>query len=324
MVMVDYKIDAVKLQTGLLKHWREQIGSSISREEYDLLSLSLVTCNNVGFIRFFSYCENSDFTLATYENLRKKIIAIYPTLQLDKKIRFFDRASYVLKTQARIDKIIAGRYAKPTPLNEICSSKDLTMMWFQHGANGKVAVMRMPIVSTFAINFGKSILGKDKGDSFRWSKNSHGYLDGCSIDIKTVDSLLYFLGDLIDSESKNTQENIAKLKKAMVAANALDADAGLHIFFKTKAPAKDTQEKAKRGKWVKPEPKHYTLSDLKKRKWTTRLIDKYLDEPDTYFENTRNRFVPTHGYDIARVAKIEKTSAFKADFQLNRPRKNLV
>lgn len=311
---LDFKIDTIELQRSLLGFWSDKIGILISREERDLLGYALLTSNNVGFVKLFSYCEKTDLAIATYERLHEKIISIYPKLKLDKKIRFFNSPSYTLKTQEQIDAIIDDIYSKPTPFNQICLSKNLKVMWYQNN-NGNVGIMKMPIINSFAKDLSKAILSRAKDDSFSWSKDKNGGLDGCSIEIKSADELDYFLGDLIKSPSKTSQEQIVKLRSAVTEANNLEPDTGVNIFFQTKAPVADKSEKKE---WVKPPMTHYTLTDLKERKWSKRLIEKYLEEPDVYFENTRNRHSPTHGYEIARVKKIEKTSTFKADFQLNR------
>lgn len=312
---LNFKIDTIKLQQSLLSVFADKVGTLIGREEYDLLIHALLTSNNVGFVRFFSYCENTDFAITTYEKLHEKITSIYPTLKLDKKIRFFHNSAYTLRTQEQIEAIVEEKYLKPTPLNEICTAKNLSVRWFQHGDNNHVAMKHLPIINSFAKDLSKAILSNAKDDSFSWSKDKHGDLDGCSIGIETVGQLLHLLGPLIHSPSKTAQEKIVELKDAITQANKLEGDAGITIFFKTKRP---TADKSERKAWVQPTPTHYTLTDLKERKWNNRLIEKHLVEPDVYFENKRNMFAPTHGYEIARVKSIEKTSAFKADFQLNR------
>lgn len=312
---LDFKIDTVKLQQGLLDFFFDKLGTLVSREELDLLGHALLTSNKVGFIKFFSYCEKTDFAIATYDTLHQKITSLYPTLKLDKKIRFFHGSSYTLRTQEQIEAIVNERYLAPTPLNEICVSKDLAVLWCQHGKDNNVGVMRMPITNTFAKDLSKSILAKAKSDSFRWSKNKSKELSGCSIQIKTIEEWRYLLGDLINSPIQNSKDQIDKIEQAIKQANTLEDQSGITVFFKTKRPTKD---KSERKEWVQPEPKHYTLAGLKARKWSARLIEKYLGEPDTYFHNARNPFSPTHGYEIARVKKVEKTKTFKNEFKDNR------
>ena len=310
------KIDASRLQLDLLNLISSEIGASFSREEYDLLQNGLLTSNKVGFLKFFSICEKNDFVLSTYEKLREKIIAVVePTVELDEKIRFFSPSQYTLRTQEQIEAIVNEKISKPTPLNEICTAKNLSVSWFQYGDSNNIGIRRLRIINSFAIELSKAIISKAKDDRFSWLRDKDGNPNGCAIEIQTSDELSYFLGDLVESKSKTAQVKIAELQDAMIQANKLEENAGFTVFFQTKAPKAD---KSERQAWVQPPKEHYTLTDLKERKWNTRLIEKYLDEPDVYFHNLRNRFVPTHGYEIARVKKIEKSSAFKADFQLNR------
>lgn len=312
----DYKIDTVALQNHLLKTWLPKIGIDVSREEYDLLRTALLSSNNVGFVKFYSHCEKTDFAIATYKTLHSKINRLYPTLKLDKKIRFFYDSNYPLRTQKQIEALVEKRYKAPTPLNEICNSKNLGVHWFQQNPNkAGVLMSRMAVVDSAAKTIGKSILNNAKKDSFSWTKNADGNLEGCYIEIKTLDELLHLLSDVVNATSKTTQARIKDMKAAMLAASKLEDSGGMTIFFKTKAPKKDRSE---RVEWVQPEPLHYTRTGLKARKWSDRLIDKYLAEPDAYFNNPRNPFMPTHGYEIARVKKIEKSSAFIDEFQLGR------
>lgn len=312
---VGFKVDTTRLQRELLNGWSSEVGVSISREERDLLGYALLTSNKAGFVRFFSYCKKTDFVMNTYETLHKKMVDACPGLKLDKKIRFFHNASIVLQTQKQIQAALDERASKPTPLNEICVSKDLVVLWAQHGDTDSVVVKHLPITNKFATDFSKSILSKAESDRFTWRKNKSGDLEGCLLTIETHDDLIHLLGDLTTNKDKNSQEYVANITAAMEAASALEDSGGLTVFFKTK---RATADKSERKKWVRPEPKYYTLTDLKKRKWSTRLVEEYLGEPDVYFENTRNRSAPAHGYEIARVKKIEKTSKFKEAFQMNR------
>lgn len=304
--MNNEKLDTIKLHVYLLTEFGKKIESGlISRQEYDLLKYAVLTSNKVGFVKLFSYCEKSDFVFATYEKLREKILGVFPDLKLDNQIRFFHNSAYTLRTQEQIVALADEIYSKPTPKNQICTSKNLQLWWAEFVEDKQaVAIKTIPIRDSFAKQLSKAVIDKADDDSFRWCKNKDGNLDGCSIKIDSIEKLHFYLGDLLNTTNKNARPIIGKFDELLK-----NGGNGFTIIFHTKAPA---EEKTEKKEWVKPKPTHFTLSDLKKRKWNTKMVEQYLGEPDTYFENIKNKNAPIHGYDMTRVKKFERTSTFKS------------
>lgn len=316
-------IDTISLKNDLLALWMGESETYLPREEWDLLTQAVLTSDKDGTVRFFSSCERTDFVLSTYEILHKKIVTLMPWLKIDKQIRFFTPANYTLKTQEQIIALLDERYSRPTPINEICTTKKLRVQWFKNIVKtentyfGGVDLVGMSIDGLPATIISKAILRNADENSFTWDwdKDIPKNPTTCFIQINTSAELDVLLEGIDKKQIKVVGEKISELRSALVEANDHCKGCGFSITFSTK---RALTPKSERKAWVKPKPIHYTQKNLKERHWTPRLIEKWLGEPDDYFRNTQNQFSPIKGYKIARVKKIEKNKAFIEDFHLNR------